>query len=138
MKGELMGLLKKRVLQPALAMLFTVGLVAAAVVPAQAASKWKDWPRGCGTFFTLICDVQYTGGWPSGKVRSIGSANMYEVGLEVSGDSGASWHVVATTSGTTTPSVSAGKFSEYRGCVKTASGGSWLCLAPQGPIYLGD
>jgi hypothetical protein len=133
-----MSLLKKRVLQPAAAMLLTVGLVVAAAMPAQAATKWYDWERWCGTFFTLICDVQYTGSWPDGLVRAVGMGNMYEVGLEVSADKSKSWHVVASTSGTTTPSVSAGKYSEYRGCVKTVKGGSWLCLAPEGPIYLGD
>jgi hypothetical protein len=132
---------KTRLLQFAVAMLVGLGMLAA-TVPAQAAT-WYTFSRYCGTFFTQICDVQYTGGYPSGVVRASGSLRQYEVQLQTQTAIGGPWSTVAKTFPQTsktihTPSVHAGRSNSYRGCVRTVQGGALLCLSPQGTIYLGD
>ena len=121
-----MDRLKKRVWQPFFALLLVIGSIATVTTPAQAAVTWHDFERNCGTFFTLTCDVQYTGTYPGGQVRAIGTQNMYEVGLEVSSNQ-SDWVIIATTTGTTTAAKPVNKYGWYRGCVKTVSGGAWLC-----------
>src|SRR4051794_34001817 len=49
---------RNRFVSSALAILFAVGIVALGAAPAQAVT-WYTWPRLCGTFFTLDCEVVY-------------------------------------------------------------------------------
>lgn len=133
---------RNRLLQSVFAMFVAFGVLGGSALPAGAAT-WYTHDRWCGTFFTQPCDVQYTGGYPTGYVRAAGTMSQYEVSLQSQTVIGGPWLTVARTyphsSGTIyTPSVRAGKTSSYRGCVRTVSGGPNLCLAPTGPIYLGD
>ncbi|GIF69374.1 hypothetical protein Ais01nite_74090 [Asanoa ishikariensis] len=137
-----MGRLKRRCLQAVSGMLFALAVVATTAVPAQAV-KWYPWDGGgCGTFFTYICDVQYTGSWPTGQVRGVGQRNVHQVALQSKPDGG-SWVTVASTypinNGGTfiTPAVPAGKFNYYRSCFRLISSGPLWC-SKNGGIYLGD
>ena len=131
-----MDRLKNRFVQSAVAMLFAVGLLVSTAVPAQAVT-WYTFHRFCGTFFTLECSVQYTGGWPSGVVRGVGSASYEKVVLQTRVGLG-DWLTKTSTTGAITPSTKVGKNNWYRTCIQTVQGGRLNCDSPQGTVYLGD
>lgn len=132
-----MGFSKRRFLQSALGTLLAVGMVASAAPPAQAAT-WYTFARWCGTFFTLECSVQYTGGWPGGVARGVGPGNANQVRLQTRVGTSGDWITKTTTSNAVTASTAVGKNNWYRTCIQTIQGGGWQCLSPQGTIYLGD
>jgi hypothetical protein len=135
---------KNRLFAAVFAMLVGLGLMVGTSVQAEAAT-WYSFPlngEGCGSFFTNPCYVLYTGGYPGGIVRALGGLNEYEVLLQSASSSSGPYTTVASTYPHTshtayTPTVPAGKFSYFRACMKTISGGPTWCN-PEGSIYLGD
>ena len=132
-----MGRPKKRIMQSALAVLFSASLVVSNSLPAQAVT-WYTFNRWCGSFFTLICSVQYTGSWPDGVVRGVGAQGYEKVVLQTRVGTSGTWLTKTSTTGAVTPSTAVGKDNWYRTCIQTSQGGGLNCLSPQGNKYLGD
>jgi hypothetical protein len=93
---------------------------------------------------SLPC-VEWTGGWPGGKVRGSAGIDYYSVKLQTCSAPGS--HVCTgfiDVPGSTvvhqarTPLFAVSKFGMYRTCVKVASGGSWACMRTFYAPYLGD
>ena len=129
---------RRTVFRSILSLMLGLSLLTAVASSAQAAT-WHNWKRWCGTFFTLVCDVQYTGSYPDGIVRGEGSISDYQIVLQTKVGHSGSWiNVASTTTSAFTPSVKAGKDNYYQTCIRIVKGGKLNCDSPQGPIYLGD